>query len=182
MHKYLILCCVSVLTSVAACAGSQADKVKDARMEQTEANADANEVAAGERGEMREQSIDQAADRTEDRIDAANAPGEGATQELAEVSKDRATYQSEAETKVDKLGARLDAAAQKLNVLGSRAPTSLRTELTTTKQEFNMLKQDVQTLDKTPTTTWEATTSKIDDRISMLDDRINDLTGKIEDV
>ncbi len=181
MHKHLILCSVSILAT-AACAGSQAEQVKDARMEQTEANATASEQAVEQNSVAREESIDRAHDATEENIEAANAPGEGATEELAEVSKDRATYQSEAETKVDKLGVELDAAAQKLSVLGGRAPTSLKSQLTTATQEYKMLKQDVQTLDKTPTTAWESTTSKIDDRIAALDDRIDDLTESIESV
>lgn len=181
MHKHLILWSVSIL-AVAGCAGSQAEQVKDARMEQTEAQAKATEKSVEHQADTREKSIDRAADATEQNVEAANPPGESATKELVEVSKDRATYQSEAETRVDKLGVKIEAAAKKLSVLGGRAPTSLKTELSTATQEYKLLKQDVGSLDKTPTTEWESKTSKIEDRIAQLDERVGDLTTKIEDV
>lgn len=182
MHKHLIFWSVSLLAAGAGCAGSQAEQVRDARSEQADAQADAREESAERRGDAREDSIDRTANANEDTIAAADGPAEGANKDLAEVSKDRSVYQSEAQTRVDKLGARLDAATQKLNVLGGRAPTPLKTELATTWQQYKMLKEDVQGLNTTAPTEWEARTSKIDDRIALLDDRIKELTDSIEGV
>lgn len=182
MRTHLLVSIVSILTGASACASSQAEQVKDARMEQTEARAQADENAIEQRSASREDAVERAYDSQEQNIAAANQPGENASQQLVEVSKDRAIYQSEAETRLDKLGVRIDAATEKLTVLGSRAPTSLKTELKTATQEYNMLKQDVSKLDKTPTTDWEPMTTKLEDRMTALDSRVDDLTESIEDV
>jgi len=93
MRKQLIVCSVSLLTGAAACAGSQAEQVKDARMEQTDARADATETSVERAAESREAATERAYDAIEQNIAAAKPPGESATQELAEVSKDRTLYQ-----------------------------------------------------------------------------------------
>ena len=151
-------------------------------MEQTDARADVKDDAVEQRSASREDAVERAYDAQQQNIAASNQPGEQASQALSEVSKDRTVYQSEAATRLDKLGVRIDAATEKLNVLGSRAPTSLKTELKTAKTEYNMLKQDVSKLDKTPTTDWESMTSKLEERMAALDERVEDLTESIEDV
>lgn len=182
MHKHLKICSVSLLLAAGACAGSQAEQVKDARMEQTEARAQANENSVEHAGQARHEAVDQAHDARGERIAAANPPAEGATQDLNDIAQDRAKYQTEAQTRVSKLGVRIDEAAKKVDVLGARAPAQLRSELKTATTEYTMLKQDVDKLDKTQTTDWESKTSQIDKRISTLDSRVEDLKEAIDDV
>ncbi len=181
MQKHLILTCVSVLLG-AGCAGSQAETVRDARMEQAEARADQNVTTVEKESSAQQDAIAGAYDAQNQAVADANAPDENATQELVEVSKDRAMYQSEAQTRLEKMGVRINEAQSKVSVLGSRAPTSLKTELKTAEQEYKLLKQDVMKLDKTPTTDWESMTSKIESRMSSLDERVEDITDAIEDV
>jgi hypothetical protein len=91
-------------------------------------------------------------------------------------------YQSEAKTKLDKLGARLTSAREKIAVLGGRAPIALKGELATAAQQYKMLENDVQTLDKTPASSWESTTEQVEKRMASLEDRVDDLTDRIQDV
>jgi hypothetical protein len=181
MHKHLMILTVSALMASAACAESQAEQVKDARMEQAEARAKVDEENVERASKAREKSIDGAYDARDESIGQANRPDENATQDLNDISKDRAKYQSQAQTRVDKLGVRINEAAKKIEVLGSRAPTSLRTELQTATTEHNLLKHDIETLNNTKTTDWEALKSDIDNRLSALDTRLKNLNDKIED-
>jgi chromosome segregation ATPase len=182
MHKHLMIVTVSALMAGAACAESQADQVKDARMEQAEARAKTNEENVEQASKAREKSIDGAYDARDESIGQANRPDENATQTLNGISKDRAQYQSQAKTRLDKLGVRINEAAQKIEVLGSRAPTNLRTELQTATTEHNLLKNDIDTLNNTRTTDWESLKSEIDNRLSGLDTRLKNLNDKIVDV
>jgi len=182
MHKHLKICSVSLLVVAGACASSQAEQVRDARMEQTEARAQANEDSVERAADKRQEAVKDAYDARGERIADSNQPGENATEELNEIAKERAQYQSNAQTRVSKLGVRIDEAAKKVQVLGDRAPAKLHSELQTATTEYTMLKQDVDTLNKTQTTEWESKTSQIDKRISMLNSRIEDLKEAIDDV
>jgi chromosome segregation ATPase len=182
MHKYLIVSSVTLIVAAGGCAASQAEQVKDARMEQAEADAQRSQEGVERAGAAREAAVDDAHDARGDRIAAVDPPAEGATQELNAVARERAKYQTQTQTRVGKLGVRIDAAAKKIDVLGTRAPIGLKTQLETATTEYNLLKTDVAKLEKTPTTDWEAATAKIESQISALDSRLGDLDNQIDDV
>jgi hypothetical protein len=181
MRTHSIVGAILLLAS-GACAGSQAEQVRDARMEQAEARAQSEVKQADENAEARDRAIEQRHDAVTQNMEATNPPSESAAEDMVQVSKDRMQYQSDAKTKLDKLGARLNEAREKLTVLGGRAPTGLKTEFTTATNEYNMLQKDVKNLDKTPASSWEATTEQLEKRMASLDDRVEDLTDRIEDV
>jgi hypothetical protein len=181
MRTHSIVGALLLLTG-SACAGSQAEQVRDARMEQADARADSDTKVAEEKGTARENAIEQRHENVSENIAATNPPGEGAAQNMVQVSEERMQYQSDAKTKLDKLGARLTAAREKIAVLGGRAPIALKGELATASQQYKMLEDDVQTLDKTPASSWESTTNQVEKRLASLEDRVDDLTDRIEAV
>jgi len=164
------------------CASSQGEQVRDARMEQTEAQAQASSDAIDQQSDARTNAIEQHSDAREETVAQANKPGENATETLVGVEKDRAVYQSEAQAKLDKLAIRINAAQQKIAVLGGKAPVGLKDRLQTAAQEHNMLKRDITNLNQTPASDWESTTERIEQRMATLDDRVNQLSESIEDV
>jgi hypothetical protein len=166
----------------AACAESQAEQVRDARMEQANARADATEKNVEQSAEAREKSLKLEYDARQEAIAREKQPAAGATQDLNDIAKVRALYRTQAATRVDKLGVRIHEAAQKIDVLGSKAPTTLRTELSTATTEHDTLKQDIDKLDNSRTTDWESLKSQIDQRLSSLDARVSDLNDSIEKV
>jgi hypothetical protein len=181
MRTHSIVGALLILTG-GACAGSQAEQVRDARMEQADARAEADAKTADENGTARENAIEQRHENVSENLQATNPPGESGAQDMVQVSEERMQYQSDAKTKLDKLGARLIAAREKIGVLGGRAPTELKGELATASQQYKMLENDVKTLDKTPASSWESTTEQVDKRMASLEDRVDDLTDRIEDV
>ena len=165
-----------------ACASSQAEQVRDARTEQIEAQTSVQEKAVDERADARDETIEQGHDAQKERIDQANPPAEGASKTLVNVSEERAKYESEATARLNKLSARINAAQQKLQVLGPRAPTPIKTELDTTATQYDLLKNDVMKLEATPPEQWEQKKQEIDNRTSQLDERVSELSDKIDDV
>lgn len=163
-----------------ACASSQGEQVRDARMEQAEVRADAREKATEDKQDTRDDAVAQTADDARDRNDATNVPDEDAREQIIDVGEERAAYQSQAKARLDKLGVRIDEAQQKLSALGSQASTSLKGELATTTIQHKALKEDLMELDETPPTRWEATTDQLDDRMAQLDDRVSDLADEID--
>lgn len=164
------------------CASSQGEQVRDARMEQTEAQAEATSDAIDTQSSARTDAIEQRSDAREASVEQANQPGENATQTLVGVDKDRAVYQSEAQAKLDKLAIRINAAQQKIAVLGGKAPVGLKDRLQTAAQEHNMLKRDITNLNQTPPSDWESATERIEQRMATLDERVSQLSESIEDV
>jgi hypothetical protein len=181
MRTHSIVGALLILTG-SACAGSQAEQVRDARMEQADARAEVDTKVAEDKGTARENAIEQRHENVSENLHVTNPPGESAAQDMVQVSEKRLQFQSEAKTKLDKLGARLTAAREKVAVLGGRAPTALKSELATAAQQYKMLEDDVQTLDKTPASSWESTTDQVEKRMASLEDRVDDLTDRIEDV
>jgi len=151
-------------------------------MEQINENANASEKVTDSTQTAREDSIEQQHDVAHAQIDSANPPAEGASQDLVKVSEERATYQSQAKARLDKVRIRLDAARQKLSVLGPRAPTALRGELETTSRQYQTLERDVTSVNQIPATSWEASTDKIDEGLKSLDERVTKLSDSIEGV
>jgi chromosome segregation ATPase len=182
MQKHLMLLTVSAVMASAACAGSQAEQVKDARMEQVEASSDATVNGVEHNSEARENSLNREYDARQENIAAANRPDEKASEDLNAISKDRTKYQSQAETRLEKLGVRINEAAKKIDVLGPRAPTGLRTELQTAATEHHLLKAEIDQLNNSRTTDWESLKSRIDDKLSQLESRVKGLNNAIEDV
>lgn len=181
MRNHWIVCAgVTLLGS--ACASSQGEEVRDARMEQAEARAEVNEAAVEDQAAARKDMVEQSHEQHAANIEKQNAPDEEAKEELADTSKERADFRLEAKQHLDKLAVRIDAARQKLEVLGGRAPTQLRGDLATTIQQHRNLERDVVSLETTPPDNWESTTETIDERMATLDDRVEELTDAIDDV
>jgi chromosome segregation ATPase len=174
--------CAGVTLLASACAGSQGEEVRDARMEQAEARADANETAVEEQATAREDVIEQRHEQHAANIENRNAPGEEASEDMADITQQRAEFRSEAKEELDKLAVRISAAEEKLLVLGGRAPTQLKGEFATTLQQYKTLERDVTDLEETPPVAWESTTEAIDKRMATLDDRVEELTDAIDDV
>jgi hypothetical protein len=130
----------------------------------------------------RNESIERGSDAEKERIDQANPPAEGASKTLVSVSEERAKYESEARARMNKLSERINAAHQKVQVLGPRAPTPIKTELETTAKQYDLLKNDVMKLEATPPEQWEQKKKEIDNRTSLLDERVSELSDEIDDV
>jgi hypothetical protein len=131
--------------------------------------------------DVRNESLTQGANAQQNSVVGVNKDDAKASDELIRVGKERALYQSNAQAKLDQLGVRLNAAQQKITVLGTRAPTGLTTELTTAAEEHSMLKADIAKLGDTPPLDWDRTTKQIDNRLSALDARVSKLSASISD-
>ena len=171
-----------LLLLCAACAGTQGEEVRDARMERIDANAEAQRENIGERQDARAERIDQQYEQRQERIESSNVPAEDANETLVEIQKQRAQYESQTTARLNKLAARINAAQQKIDVLGPRAPLQLKTSLDTAAKQYDLLKTDVMKLDSTPPSDWDATKQDVENRLSKLDERVSQLDASIQDV
>jgi len=172
---------VTSLLSLAAmsCAGSHQEEVRDAHFESIEARSQAQQHQAEQRADQRNDAIDSTYDAREEHIKAENRPDAKAKEELVDLSKDRAEFRSKIQTRMEKISVRVNAAQQKLQVLGPHAPTALHTDLDTVTTQYNLLKQDVLGLDSTPDASWQAKRDDIERRADQLDDRVSKLSDEI---
>lgn len=166
----------------AACAGSHAEQVRDARMERVEEQADARDKQVEQREDARNKALDQQYQAREDAVKAENVPGSDQSAKLLELSKERSEYQSEKRTQLDKLAVRIQTAQQKISVLGNRAPTKLHSELKATQTEHQTLQTELGKLGEVQSTAWEGQKARLNDRVDTLDDRVGKLSSDIADV
>jgi hypothetical protein len=200
MRTNALACLVLALGGV-ACASSQDERVHDARSERAHhARGERDHEARSERVDARtraetktgtvEHDRDSRREVVTDQHDVAKerilAPSQSAervsNEGMADGSDERASYQSKAQARLDKLEVRIDAAKEKLTALGSRAPSKLNGELKTAAEEHHQLRQDLRTLPETPASRWQSTTDKFEHRIGSLDERVTRISDSIERV
>jgi chromosome segregation ATPase len=165
-----------------SCASSQGEQVRDARLERIDARTEAKQGNIEERAESRSDQIAQTFDAAGEQVEASDQPGEDANETLVELAEERAQFGSAATARVNKLAARINAAREKLEVLGPRAPTALKTELQTAAGQYELLKHDVLNLESIPPARWQETKQGIDHRADLLDARVSELNEAIGDV
>jgi G:T/U-mismatch repair DNA glycosylase len=170
-----------LIVAGAACASSQADQVRDARMEQIDQQTVASTRAIEDRQESREEAIERRHDMAVKRVEAVDPNDDGAALKRLEIAQERAAYESKSQGQIETIGVRLRAAEQKMVAVGAKVPVNLQAELETLAKEHRILEKDVKNLSDTPVGNWESTKDTLDDRISDLNDRVKELTSSIED-
>lgn len=164
------------------CASSQAEKVRDARMAEIEAKEREQLASVDARTSSHSDQIERAGEQREQNIEASNTAGADARQELNEVAMERAQYRNEAAGKLDKLSIRLDAAGQKTDVLGDRAPRSLHEELEAARTARQLLEQRVSGLEHVEPARWSDSKAEVERNMDQLRERIEHLNSTIGDV
>ncbi|MDB4985542.1 MAG: hypothetical protein JWN04_720 [Myxococcaceae bacterium] len=182
MANHSILTLALPLALSVACAQSQGEKVRDARMEQVDAQTQANLAAVDQKYRAGGEVVQQQYNEEKHAISQAKPPAEGATEELATISKERTDYQNHAQVRLEKVQVRFEAAKQKLDILGPRAPSNLQTMLQTVQTEHHTILQDVVKLGSVSPDSWGSSKSSIEERLSDLEGRVTKLNGAIEDV
>jgi chromosome segregation ATPase len=182
MRKNKLIFVAAILFGGAgACASSShGDQVRDARIAQADDTAHARERAVETTAEERAEAIDQRYDTLRKEVANSDHPDANEADRLLKLSQERAEYQSDAQEQLDKLAVRIDAAQQKISVLGDNAPAALREDLRTTRQEHTTLAQELATLRAVRSPSWESDKDRIEHRISELKDRVGKLDDKIE--
>lgn len=181
MRTHSFVCSLLIAAGAAACASSQAEQVRDARMEKIDEQTVASTRAIEDRQEAREDAIENRYDMAAKSVEDSNRPDESVAMKRLELAQDRAAYESKAQGRIETIGVRLRAAEQKLETLGPHAPVKLQAELELLQKERRILEKDVKDLPESPDQNWETTKDTLDDRLSNLNDRVKELTDSIED-
>jgi len=164
------------------CAGSQAQRVQDARMAEIDEQAKAKLAAIDQRTDARASGIEQASDQQQARIENAGQPGAEARSDLSEISGERAEYRNDASGRLERLSVRLDAANEKVDVLGSRAPSSLHQDIEAARTQRQLLQQRVSEIQASDPASWSQNKESLEQGLHELDERINGLNKAIGDV
>jgi hypothetical protein len=184
MRTHFVLSVV-LATAGAACAGSQAEQVRDARNEQIDQTTVDRTRAIEDREQANVRGIDKEKELTNDQIDQVadkhSDEDVDTAKKVVDATSDRATYQTKATARVQTIGVRLDAAQTKLKELGSNAPKNNVSEIQTLRREHSVLVRDLNALPEVPAATWESEHEQLDKRISELNRRVKLLTESIED-
>jgi len=171
-----------VCLSGAACgASSQAEQVRDARMEQIDEQTVARTRVIEDRQEAREEAIERNYDSAKANVDRDKRPDKDRAMDMLDLSEDRALYQSKAVGRMETIRVRIDAARSKLGTVPATQQESLQRELEAVEKEYQHRDQEVQSFPMTPATNWEDNMEALDDRITNLNTHVKALTDSIED-
>jgi len=178
MRTYSWVCAVLVLTGAACGASTQAQRVREARIE----HIDQQTVAKTRVIEDRQQARADTISRNHDLAKANLPKGQDntATEQNLELSEDRALYESKARGRIDTIGVHLEAARKKMGAENGRAPADMRAKLEALEAVKDRMDQEVRDLPSTPDAQWPYVKQGVDDRLSSLNERVKDLTQQIE--
>jgi hypothetical protein len=176
--KYWMFAALPMLC--AACAGSQAEQVRDNRMERIEQRAEKQEEGVDQHAEKKQDMVDKNFKAQKEAVSASDMPNAERSADMLDDAKDRSDYQVQTRAELDKLGVRIQAAQEKMNVLGLKTPAPLRQELTVISKEQATLQEQLAEMTEAAPANWEANKSKLDERISKLDTRLSKVTSDID--
>lgn len=178
MRTYSWICAVLVLTGTACGASTQAQRVREARIE----NIDQQTVAKTRAIEDKQQARQNVIERNHD-LAKANLPKDqdnATSEQNLALSEDRALYESKARGRIDTIGVHLEAARKKVGAQNGRAPEDMRAKLEALEAVKDRLDQEVRDLPSTPDAKWQYEKQAVDSRLTSLNERVKDLTKQIE--
>jgi hypothetical protein len=177
--KYWMFAALPILC--AACAGSQSEQVRDNKMERIEQTADNQMEGVDQHAEKKQDMVDKNFAAQKEAVTASDTPSAERSGEMLDLAKDRSDYQVKTRAELDKLGVRIQAAQEKMTVLGAKVSAPLKQEMKVISKEQATLQENLAEMTEAAPANWEANKSKIDDRISALDTRIDKVTSQIDD-
>jgi hypothetical protein len=173
--------CLILSVGGAACASSQADQVRDARMEQIDEQTVARTRVVEDRQEARENAIEQNYDSAKTNVDDSRSGDKDAAHDRLEASEERALFQSKSVGRLETIRVRIDAARKKLGVASTPTKAPLQRELSALETEYQHMQQEVQAFPNAPNENWESAMEALDARLTHLNTRVKSLTGSIEE-
>jgi hypothetical protein len=172
---------MTLVVATVACVSSPAERARHARNAEIDAHTVALTSAIEDTEDARIQQVARRHEVTKYRLAASRMPDQTAAKLWIKAHEQRSTYEVEAIARLDTLGVRIDAARQKLAVLGDQAPGTLRSELSAVQREYRKLDLVVHNLPATPAADWHTTIDALSERMSELSARVTLLTTEIED-
>lgn len=169
------------LAMAAACgASTQAERARDASNAQIDKRTVAQTKAIEDHEDQRIAAIERRHEIAREKVAVSGMSNQLAAKRAIKTHEQRSTYAAKAKARIDTIGVRIDAAQNKLAVLGGRAPMALRGELSAVRDQYAQLQPAVDTLSATPAVDWESAAEQLDVRLSALNARVKRLTSAIE--
>lgn len=179
MRTYSWICAVCLLTGAGCGASTQAQRVREARIENIDQQTMAKTRAIEDRQEAREEVIERNHDLAKANLPKSSDAATPSEQSLA-LSEERALYESKARGRIDTIGVRLEAARKKIGAENGRAPADMRAKVDALEAVKDRMDQEVRDLPSTPDAKWANVKQGVDARLNGLNDRVKDLTQQIE--
>ena len=165
----------------AACAGSHAAQVQDTQMSRIEQRENHRIDNVEKKAAKRQDMVDKNFEAQKTAVSKSDAPSSERSEDMLDSAKDRSEYQVQARAQLDKLGVRIQAAEDKVKVLGAKVTIPVRQELQTVSTEQSSLQEQLAEMTEAAPANWDQNKSRMKDRINKLESRISDVTGDIDD-
>jgi len=165
----------------AACASSHAEQVQDTQLSRIEQRESSRLDTVDRKAAKRQDMVDKNFQAQKQAVSDSDAPSADRSEVVLDNAKDRSDYQVKTRAELDKLNVRIQAAQEKVKLLGARVSDPVRQELQQISTEQSTLQEQLAEMTEAAPANWENNKSKIDDRIGKLESRISDVTSDIDD-
>jgi hypothetical protein len=169
-----------VLTGAACGASTQAERVREARIETIDQQTVAKTRAIEDKEAARQEVIERNHDLAKANLPKGDDSAANASEQTLALSEDRALYESKARSRIDTIGVRLEAARKKMGAENGRAPADMRAKIEALEAVKDRMDQEVRDLPATPDAQWTDVKRGVDERLTSLNERVKDLTQHIE--
>jgi len=180
MRSHPIISAALAVAATACASSSQAEQVRDAHNERIDERTVAQTQAVEDREDARIDRIKWKHELAKNDVVMYGKQDPQAAKQLILVDEQQSTYEAKVAARYETIGVRINAAREKLAILGNKAPAGLRNELAAVQREHTQLEPEVRALPAAPTTIWEESAETLDNRLAALNARVKRLTVEIE--
>ena len=152
----------------AACAGSHAEQVQDTQMSRIEQRESNRLDTVDRKAAKRQDMVDKNFKAQKQAVSDSDAPSADRSVDMLDNAKDRSDYQVKTRAELDKLGVRIQAAEDKVKVLGAKVTNPVRQELQNISTEQSTLQEQLAEMTEAAPANWDQNKTRMSDRISKL--------------
>jgi chromosome segregation ATPase len=162
-----------------ACAGDPNKQASDAHDAELESRREARQDEAEERSETRIRAAEAQREQTE-----ANATGSPASQDRAsadaKLTEARATYRAEATERLEKLDARITELKANVARAGGKATTSSRDALNTADSQRSLVARHLAEIPRVASDNWDRAKTNIDQQLDTLEGFVKKAADEVD--
>jgi hypothetical protein len=184
MKTSILLVSVVLAAPVAVSIGCASDpnkKLQTATAEEAEAAREQQIKSAEAQKDQQIKSIEKRTDRVEESASALPQGSEQRAKAQAQLTAEREKYRVEAQTRLQKINAKLDEARRKLQIAGGRAATSTHDKVDQAAREAASVAQEINALPQVRNEAFGDEKKRIDARLDQVEAQVDEAKSKVDD-
>jgi hypothetical protein len=179
--KTSIILCLALAAPVVACAGDQNKKLQEAQSQEAENTRKSAEQTAEQTKKTQEGAIEQQSEQAKQQAEALPEGSRERAKTQVEMSADRQKYIADAQSRMQKINAKLTETRQKAQLARGNIPTSTMDKVNEAARLSASLNDEINHMPQVSTQSWSDEKKRVDSRLDdvekMVDDAASDVSS-----